>query len=129
MKREKMKLNNKVYEFFKWLVQIFLPALGVLYFALSEVWGFPHALGVMATLSAIGTFLGVILGISTASYRRANEPEAGYITQTGVDEDGGMPNIGLTLTKLPADILSKKTVTFKVNTPTTQVEPNVRPPA
>ena len=36
-----MKLDNKTYDVLKWVAQIFLPALGTLYFALSKIWGLP----------------------------------------------------------------------------------------
>ena len=49
---------------------IFLPALGTLYFALAGIWGFPYAEQVVGTITAVDTFLGVILGISTAQYNK-----------------------------------------------------------
>ena len=36
-------MNNKVYDILKWIAQIFLPALGTLYFALAGIWDFPYA--------------------------------------------------------------------------------------
>lgn len=65
-----MKLNNKAYDILKWVAQILLPALGTLYFALSKIWGFPFATEVVGTIAAIDTFLGAILGISTAAYNK-----------------------------------------------------------
>ena len=63
-------MNNKVYDVLKWVAQILLPALGTLYFALAGIWNFPYAEGVVGTITAIDTFLGVILGISTANYNK-----------------------------------------------------------
>ena len=65
-----MKMSNKVYDVLKYVTQIGLPALGTLYFALSNIWGFPYAEQVVGTISAIVTFLGVLLGISSAKYKR-----------------------------------------------------------
>jgi len=65
-----LKLNNKAYDILKWVAQILLPALGTLYFALSKIWGFPFATEVVGTIAAIDTFLGAILGISTAAYNK-----------------------------------------------------------
>ena len=65
-----MKMNNKVYDILKWIALILLPALGTLYFALAGIWGFPYAEQVVGTITAIDTFLGVILGISKASYNK-----------------------------------------------------------
>lgn len=65
-----MKMSNKVYDVLKYITQIGLPALGTLYFALSNIWGFPYAEQVVGTISAIVTFLGVLLGISSAKYKK-----------------------------------------------------------
>lgn len=65
-----MKLSNKVYDALKWIAQILLPALGTLYFALAGIWGFPYAEAVVGTITAVDTFLGVLLGISTMQYRK-----------------------------------------------------------
>ena len=63
-------MSNKVYDVLKYITQIGLPALGTLYFALSNIWGFPYAEQVVGTISAIVTFLGVLLGISSAKYKK-----------------------------------------------------------
>lgn len=68
-----MKLNDKVYDVLKWIAQILLPAIGTLYFALSKIWGLPYATEIVGTISAIDVFLGALLGISTASYRKGLE--------------------------------------------------------
>ena len=68
-----MKLTNKTYDILKWIAQILLPAAGTLYFALSKIWGFPFATEVVGTIAAIDTFLGAILGISTAEYNKRLE--------------------------------------------------------
>jgi len=52
----------------KWIAQILLPAIGTLYFALAGIWNFPYAEAIVGTITAIDTFLGVILGISSANY-------------------------------------------------------------
>lgn len=66
-------MNNKLYDILKWVAIILLPALGTLYFALAGIWGFPYAEQVVGTLSAVETFLGVILGISTIQYNKSEE--------------------------------------------------------
>ena len=65
-----MKLSNKVYDVLKWIAMYLLPAVGTLYFALSGIWGFPCGEQVVVTITAVDTFLGVILGISTATYNK-----------------------------------------------------------
>ena len=63
-----MKMSNKVYDVLKWIAMYFLPAIGTLYFALSGIWNLPYGEQVVGTITAVDTFLGVLLGISTAQY-------------------------------------------------------------
>lgn len=63
-------MSNKVYDVLKWIAMYVIPAVGTLYFALAGIWNFPYGEEVLGTLSAIDTFLGVILGISTAQYHK-----------------------------------------------------------
>lgn len=70
-----MKMSNKVYDVLKYVTQIGLPAVGTLYFALSGIWGLPYAEQVVGTITAVVTFLGVLLGISSANYNKSKEGE------------------------------------------------------
>lgn len=65
-----MKMSNKVYDIIKWVAQYVLPAAGTLYFALATIWGFPEGEKVVGTITAIDTFLGVILGLSSSNYNK-----------------------------------------------------------
>lgn len=64
-----MKMSNKTYDIIKYVAQIVLPAAGTLYFALAGIWGFPYGEEIVGTITAVDTFLGVCLGISSASYK------------------------------------------------------------
>ncbi len=65
-------MSNKMYDTLKWIAQILLPAIGTLYFALAQIWGFPYAEQIVGTITALDCFLGAILGISTAMYNKEN---------------------------------------------------------
>lgn len=67
-----MKMTNKVYDVLKWIAQYFLPAIGTLYFALAGIWGLPYGEQIVGTITAVDTFLGVLLGISSAQYNKAS---------------------------------------------------------
>ena len=67
-----MKMSDKVYDILKWIALYLLPALGTLYFALAGIWEFPYGEEIVGTITALDTFLGVLLGISTAQYNREN---------------------------------------------------------
>jgi hypothetical protein len=68
-----MKLKNKTYDVLKWIALYLLPALGTLYFALSGIWGLPYGEQVVGTITAADTFLGVLLGISSATYNKGEK--------------------------------------------------------
>lgn len=68
-----MKLSNKVYDVLKYIAQYVLPAIGTLYFALASIWGLPYGEQIVGTITAVDTFLGVILGISNANYKKENK--------------------------------------------------------
>lgn len=63
-------LNNKVYDVLKWVAMYLLPAAGTLYFALAGIWGLPYGEQIVGTITAVDTFLGVLLGISSAQYAK-----------------------------------------------------------
>ncbi len=67
-----MSMSNKTYDVLKWIAQFLLPAAGTLYFALAGIWGLPYGEQVVGTITAIDTFLGVLLGISSANYNKEN---------------------------------------------------------
>ena len=67
-----MKMTNKAYDILKWIAQYFLPAIGTLYFALAGIWGLPYGEQIVGTITAVDTFLGVLLGISSAQYNKAS---------------------------------------------------------
>ena len=67
-----MVMNNKIYDILKWIAMVVIPAIGTLYFALAGIWGWPYGEQIVGTLTAIDTFMGIVLGISSAQYKKAN---------------------------------------------------------
>lgn len=63
-------MSNSTYDILKKISQVWLPAIGTLYFALARIWNLPFAEEIVGSLTAIDAFLGAILGISTAIYNR-----------------------------------------------------------
>lgn len=66
-------MSNKMYDVLKWIAMYLLPALGTLYFALAGIWEFPYGEQIVGTITAVDTFLGVILGISTVQYNKQQD--------------------------------------------------------
>jgi hypothetical protein len=63
-----MKISNKTYDILKFIAQIVLPAVGTLYFALAKIWGLPYGTEIVGTITAVDTFLGALLGLSSNKY-------------------------------------------------------------
>lgn len=66
-------MSNKTYDVLKWIALYLLPALGTLYFALAGIWGLPYGEQIVGTITAIDTFLGIIIGISSRNYKDATK--------------------------------------------------------
>ena len=64
-------MNNKVYDILKWVALVGLPALTALWLTLANIWGFPYAEAIGATMAAVTTFLGAILGMSSIQYQKS----------------------------------------------------------
>lgn len=106
-------LTPRLYDNLKWIAQIALPAFGTLYFALASLWNLPKADEVVGTIVAVDAFLGVLLGLSSASYNASPASHQG--TLDVVQSDSG-ESFAFKLRDHPADILDqgKKNVVFKV---------------
>ena len=65
-----MKIPDKLYDILKWVVIIVLPAIATLYAGLSAVWAWPYSEEIVTTITAVDTFLGAVLCISTATYNK-----------------------------------------------------------
>lgn len=79
-------MSNKLYDVLKWVAMVVLPAIGTLYFALAGIWGFPYAEQIGGTITAVVTFLGVVLGISSAQYKKSHDENSENTENTENDE-------------------------------------------
>lgn len=66
-------MNNKTYDILKYIAQIVIPAIGVLWFTIAQIWNIPYGQEILGTITAVDCFLGAILGISTAVYNKKLE--------------------------------------------------------
>lgn len=106
-----MHLSNTTYNQAKFLVQILLPAIGTLYFTLSEIWGLPAAAQVVGSITAIDAFLGLALGVSTKRY---NESDARFDGDLVVEPGAEKDVMRFELNDEPIDLGLKDEVSFKV---------------
>ncbi len=65
--------NSKFYDVLKYLALIGLPALGTLWFAIGTIWGLPYVKEIDATILAVTTFIGTLIGVSGMRYKLQNK--------------------------------------------------------
>lgn len=68
----KVLLTNKAYDVLKWTCLVALPAVSALTAALGEIWGLSNVTQTVLTINALTAFLGALLGVSAAQYRRTD---------------------------------------------------------
>ena len=105
-------LSDKMYNTLKHVAATGLPAVITLYFLLAQVWNWSNTAQVMATLTGINTFLGVLMGYSTFAY---NASDAKYDGEIQVNGAARMAQ--LVFNGDPVDTLNKRTAVLKVTTP------------
>lgn len=62
-------MNNKLYDVLKWVAILFLPALSTLIAVTFQIWNIPYGNEIAQTITALGVFLGAILGVSSMTYK------------------------------------------------------------
>lgn len=72
-----MKMNNNTYDVLKNVALYILPALATLILALGSIWSLPYSEAIAATVTALDTFLGSVLKISSNKYAEAQEESEG----------------------------------------------------
>lgn len=65
-----MPLQDKIYDVLRYVANYVLPGLGTLYFALSQIWGLPYGEQIVGTVTALVTFLNILLGVSNSTYQK-----------------------------------------------------------
>ena len=65
------EIPDKVCDILKAVALVILPAIGTLYFALAGIWGWPYSEQIVGSITAIDTFIGVVLGISSMQYKKS----------------------------------------------------------
>lgn len=61
-------MSNKTYDTLKYIALFVLPALATLIITIFGIWDIPYGEAIAGTITAINTFLGATLKISTDKY-------------------------------------------------------------
>jgi hypothetical protein len=70
-------MSNKAYDTLKYIALYVLPALATLILTLGGIWGISHSEAIAATITAIDTFLGALIGISAKNYQKRGADDEG----------------------------------------------------
>lgn len=62
-------IPDKVYTVLKWLAMLGIPALSTFVQAIGTIWGFDLAEPIALTITAVGMFLGALVGVSAVRNR------------------------------------------------------------
>lgn len=106
-------MASGLYDKAKFVAQILLPALATLYVAMAGIWGFDGTTPVVATITALDTFLGVVLQISSKSYQNSDTKYDG-VANVLTDEDG-TKTFQLDISSNPDALETLNEILFKVN--------------
>ena len=87
-----MVLNDNVYKVLKWLGLIVLPAIATLVKAVFPVWELPYADAIAITCTAVGTFIGTIICVSSANLKSEMAEQAVYVLDTDAEEETAETN-------------------------------------
>lgn len=81
-----MKFSDKLYDILKWVCLIAIPALVVLLSAVLPVLGVEAGMvkNITLIISAVGAFVGTLIGISTTAYNAQQTDE--WLKVGGTDE-------------------------------------------
>lgn len=84
-----MQINtsNANYDFMNAMVRYVLPAIGTLYFALSDIWNLPYATQVVGTIVALEAFFGVLIYLARRGWKMDEGESIGELNQ---DYDGDL---------------------------------------
>lgn len=68
-------MNDKTYNFIRFLAEVAISAVGTLYYAIATIWGLPYGEAVVATCAAVSTFLGIFTEWQRQNWNKSVEKE------------------------------------------------------
>jgi len=104
--------SNRSYDYLKFVALILLPGLGTLYYALAGTWHLPKADEVVATVTAVDTFLGVLVQFLANRYNKSDAKYDGSIVVS--QAASGKKTYSLEFDGDPENLDSLSQVTFKI---------------
>ena len=68
-------IPDKIYDILKWVGLVVIPATATLVGAVGTAWGWPHITAIVSSITAIGAFIGAMIGVSAATGKPAEKTE------------------------------------------------------
>ncbi|MDT2635062.1 phage holin [Enterococcus dongliensis] len=68
-------MQNKTYEILKWIAAIVIPALATFIGVVGKAVSWEYTDIAVITMTALGTFLGTVLGVSNRTYKMLSSDE------------------------------------------------------
>ncbi len=85
-----MRMKNEVYDVLKNIALIVIPAAVTCWIAIGNIWNLPYVEEIAGTATAIATFLGALLKISSDKYNGPNELTVEEVEHAHAVEMGDM---------------------------------------
>lgn len=82
-----MILSDKQYNVLKWVGLIVLPAIATLVKAVFPVWDLPYADAIATTCTALGVFVGTLIGVSQANMKPELDADEEAVVEFVEEED------------------------------------------
>lgn len=102
-------MKNKTYDTLKWVALVALPAFVTFFLALAPLWNIPNAQAIAATITAFTTFLGALLGVSSAKY---TPPTDGVLNVVSDPHANAPTEVSAALKEVPENLPS--TISLRV---------------
>lgn len=71
-----MKIPDKIYNLLKWLSIVAIPAATTLFGVIASQFNIPYAQQILTICPAVATFIGALIGISSAKYYQDQKQNA-----------------------------------------------------
>lgn len=108
-------LDDHTYNVLKKAVMVTLPACATAYIAIAAIWGWDYSEQIAGTLTALTTFLGIILRVAANNYNNNDENLDGTLSATELDDGRKAVQVFFKSENDMLKAIGKDTVTLKVD--------------
>lgn len=107
-----LSIPNNTYDKLKGFTMYVMPGVVTLWLTIGTIWAFPYTTEIGATLTALTTFAGILVGVTKAQYNKEPADTDGDLL-LDIQEDGSQ-SLTVALEKPPEEFRDKELVMFRV---------------